>query len=115
LLANGFIEFVEEATWLSPIVGVPKKNGKLKICINLNKLNATTKKNPYPLPFLGEVLNIVVGNEAYSFLDGYSGYHQISIAPEDKYKIAFVIDWGAFIWKVILFGIKMNLQHIKEM
>jgi hypothetical protein len=60
------------------------------------------------------VLNIVVGNEAYSFLDGYLGYHQIFIAPKDKYNIAFVTDWGAFIWKVILFGVKMNLQHIKE-
>jgi len=36
----------------------------------------------------------------------YSGYHQIFIDAEDKYKIAFVISWGAFIWKVILFGVK---------
>jgi hypothetical protein len=40
------------------------------------------------------VLNIVARYEAYSFLDGYLKYHQISIAPKDKYKIAFVIDWG---------------------
>ncbi len=105
LLAIGFIEFVEETTWLSPIVRVPKKNGKLRMCIDFKKLNATTKKDPYPLPFMDEVLNIVVGNEAYSFLEGYSGYHQISIAREHKYNIAFVIDWGAFIWKVILFGV----------
>jgi hypothetical protein len=51
LLAIGFIEFVEKATWLSPIVIVPKKNGKLKIYIDFRKLNATTKKDPYPLPF----------------------------------------------------------------
>ncbi len=48
LLATIFIQFVEEATWLSPIVKVPKKNGKLKICIGFKKLNATTKKDPYP-------------------------------------------------------------------
>jgi hypothetical protein len=52
------------------------------------------------------VLNTIIGNEAYSFLDGYSGYHQIFIALEDRYKIAFVTDWGAFIWKVMLFGVK---------
>jgi hypothetical protein len=39
------------------------------------KLNAATKKNPYPLPFIDEVLNIVARYEAYSFLDGYSRYH----------------------------------------
>jgi hypothetical protein len=72
LLAIGFIKFVEEATWLSPIVIVPKKNGKLKICIDFRKLNVATKKDPYPLPFTNEVLNIVAGYEAYSFLNRYS-------------------------------------------
>jgi hypothetical protein len=71
LLAIGFIQSIEEATWLSPIVVVPKKNGKLKIYIDFRKPNATTKKDPYPLRFTYEVLNIVVKYEAYSFLDGY--------------------------------------------
>ncbi len=92
MLIARFIQFVKEATWLSPIVIVPKKNGKLRICIDFRKLNAATKKDPYPLPFIDEVLNTVVGYEAYSFLDGYSTYHQISIGLEDKYKIAFVTD-----------------------
>ncbi len=106
LLATRFIQFVEEATWLSPILIVPKKNGKLEICINFRKLNATTKKDPYPLLFTYEVLNTIAGYEAYSFLDGYSRYQQISIAPKDKYKGTFLIDLGAFIWKVMLFGVK---------
>jgi hypothetical protein len=46
LLAIGFIEYVEEITWLSPTIVVPKKNGKLKICIDFRKLNAATKKDP---------------------------------------------------------------------
>jgi hypothetical protein len=48
LLVAGFIQSVEKATWLSPIVVVPKKNGKLRICIDFRKLNTATKKNPYP-------------------------------------------------------------------
>jgi hypothetical protein len=103
LLAIGFIQSIEEVTWLSPIVIVPKKNGKLRIYIVFRKLNTTTKKDPYPLPFTYEVLNIVAWYETYYFLDGYLGYHQIFITPKDTYKIAFVIDWGAFIWKVMLF------------
>jgi hypothetical protein len=91
---------------LSPIIVVPKINAKLKIYIYFRKLNVAINKDPYPLPFTYEVLNIVARYEAYSFLDGYLGYHQVFIVPKDKYKIAFVKDWGAFIWKVMLFGMK---------
>jgi hypothetical protein len=38
---------------------IPKKNGKFKICVDFKKLNVTTKKDPYPLPFIDEVLNII--------------------------------------------------------
>jgi len=89
LLIVGFIQPIEEATWLSPIVIIPKKKGKLKICINFKKLNATTKKDPYPLPFTDGMLNTITWYETYSFLNGYSRYHQIFIAPEDRYKTAF--------------------------
>jgi hypothetical protein len=58
---------------------------------NLNRFQKT-KCWLYPLPFTYEVLNKITWYELYSFLDGYSGYHQISIAQEDKYNIAFVID-----------------------
>ncbi len=106
LSTTRFIQSVEEATWLSPIVVVPKKNGKLKICIDFRKLNGTTNKDPYPLPFIDEVLNAVARYEVYSFLNGYSTYHQISIALEDKYKITFVTYLGVFIWNAMPFGVK---------
>jgi hypothetical protein len=50
----GFIKLVEEVTWLSSTMVVPKKNGKLKICVDFRKLNVATKKDPYPLPFTNE-------------------------------------------------------------
>ncbi len=75
---------------MSPIVVVPKKNGKLKICIDFKKLNATIKKDPYPSPFINKVLNIVTKHGAYFFLDGYLGYHQIPIVLEDRYNTGFV-------------------------
>ncbi len=71
LLVASFIKLVEEATWLSLIVVVPKKNGKLKICVDFKKLKAT-KNDIYPLPFTYEVINIVVEHEVYTFLDGFS-------------------------------------------
>jgi hypothetical protein len=86
LLVVGFLQSIEKATWLSPIIVVPKKNGKLQICIDFRKLNVTIKKDPYALPFTNEMLNTIVGYEAYSFLDGYSGYRRIFIAQKDRIK-----------------------------
>ena len=106
LLKAGFIEPVDQATWLSPIVVVPKKNGKLRICVDFRRLNAATKKDPYPLPFTDEVLDIVIGYAAYSFIDCFSGYHQIHIHADDGYKTAFITEWSAYVWVVMPFGLK---------
>jgi len=62
---------------------MPKKNGKLKICVDFRKLNVATKKDPYSLPFADEVINIVAKHEVYTFLDGFSEYHQISMASKN--------------------------------
>jgi hypothetical protein len=58
-------------TWLSPIVVMFKKDGKLKICVDFRKLNVIIKKDPYLLLFTNEVINIIVGHEVYTFLDGF--------------------------------------------
>ena len=50
-LESGFIYLVDKTEWLSPIVIIPKKNGKLRVCIDYRKLNAITKVDPFPLPF----------------------------------------------------------------
>ncbi len=70
------------------------------------KTKCNTKNDPYPLLFKDEVLNTITRYGAYFFLDGYSRYHQISIAQEDIYKTTFVTHWGVFIWKVMPFGVK---------
>jgi hypothetical protein len=62
---------------------VPEKNGKLRICVYFRKLNVATKKDPYPLFFIDEVIDIVIGHEVYTFLDRFSRNHHISITPED--------------------------------
>jgi len=58
------------------------------------------------LSFSNEVLNTITRYEAYSFLIGYSKYHQIFITSKDIYKTTFVINWGAFVWMMMPFGVK---------
>jgi hypothetical protein len=63
LFVVGFIKPIEKATRLSSIVVVPKKNGKLRICVDFKKLKVATIKDLYLLPFMNEVIIIVVGHE----------------------------------------------------
>ena len=86
--------------------GSPQEKWETKsVCVNLKKVNIATIRDNYPLPIIEHVLERVVGKEAYSFLDGFLGYKQVSIALEDQYKIAFAIEWGIFAYRVMPFGL----------
>ena len=90
---------------MSPIVVAPKKSNKLRVCINLKKVNATTIRKNYPLPITGHLQERVARKKAYGFLDGFFGYNQVSIKLEDQLKIYFAIEWGIFAYKVMPFGL----------
>jgi hypothetical protein len=113
LLKAGFIYPVDRAEWLSPIVIVPKKNGKLRVCVDYRKLNGLTKFDPFPLPFTEEILETVAGYEMLSLLDGLSGYNQVKIAPEDQPKACFITEWGACAIRMMSFGL-MSAIHFPK-
>lgn len=69
-------------------------------------MNDACVHEPFPTPFTDEVLDNVGGQEAYSFTDGFSGYHQIKIMPEDRSKTTFANKWGCFQYTVMPFGLK---------
>ena len=97
---------MKKATWLSPIVVVPKKNGKIQVCVEYQKLNAATITDGFPLPFIDGVFDAVAGQEVYSFLDGFSGYNQIKMHSNDQEKTTFVTEWGFFVAVLMMFGLK---------
>ena len=76
---------------------VPKKNGKIRVCVDYRKLNAVTVTDTFPLPFTDSVLDAVDGHDMYSFLDGFSGYNQVRMHPNDQEKTVFVTDWGVYV------------------
>ena len=84
---------MKRATWLSPIVVVPKKNRKIRVRVDYRKLNVATVIDGFPLPFTDSVVNTVGGHECYSFLDGFSGYNQIRMHLDDQEKMTFVTEW----------------------
>ena len=73
--------------------------------MNFKNLNAVTQKDHFPLPFTEHVIERLSGSEVYNFLDGFSGYNQITIAPEDQPKTTFTTEWGIFSWRVMPFGL----------
>ena len=90
MIATSIIEPVEESEWVSPMVVQNKKTkGEIRICVDLRKLNEASVHDPFPTPFTDEVLDKVGGQEVYSFIDEFSGYHQIRIHKEDRHKTTF--------------------------
>jgi hypothetical protein len=106
LLNVGFIYPISDSKWVSPLVVVPKKlTGKWRMCVDFRELNKATLKDYFPLPFIDQVLDTLAGKRYFSFLDGYSGYNQIQIAPEDQDKTTFTCPWGTYAYKVLPFGL----------
>eukprot|EP00253_Pinus_taeda_P004780 PITA_04780 len=105
LQSANFIYPISDSQWVSPLVIIPKKNGKWKVCVNYGELNKATQKDHFPLPFIDQVLDTLSGKKLFSFLDGFSGYTQIQIAPKDQDKTTFTCPLGTFAYRVVHFGL----------
>ncbi|CAM8994372.1 unnamed protein product [Rhodiola kirilowii] len=123
LLDADVIYPISDSKWVSPVHVVPKKTGitieenaegKMvatrvkngwRMCVNYRKLNAMTRKDHFPLPFIDQMLDRLAGKPFFCFLDGFSGYNQIPIAPEDQEKTTFTCPFGTFTFRRMSFGL----------
>ncbi|MCQ7416389.1 RNA-directed DNA polymerase, partial [Salmonella enterica] len=123
LLNAGIIYAISDSPWVSPVQVVPKKGGMTvvknekdesistrtvtgwRVCIDYRKLNKATRKDHFPLPFIDQMLDRLAGYPYYCFLDGYSGYNQIAIAPEDQEKTTFTCPYGTYAFRRMPFGL----------
>ena len=119
----GIIYPIFDSTWVSPTQVVPKKSGVTtvknekgeelfthlttgwRVCIDYCRPNEVTRKVHFSLPFIDQLLERVSGYSFYYFLDGYSGYFQIEIAPEDQEKTTFTCPLGTYAYKRMPFGL----------
>ncbi|XP_070034561.1 uncharacterized protein [Nicotiana tomentosiformis] len=122
-LDAGIIFPILGSVWVSPVQYVLKKDGMTvvqnennelistrtitgcQICMDYKKLNTATRKDHFPLPFIDQMLDRLAGRSHFCFLDGYSGYNQITIATEDREKISFTCMCGIFAFRRMLFGL----------
>nr|GEZ23702.1 DNA-directed DNA polymerase [Tanacetum cinerariifolium] len=123
LLDVGLIYLIFDSPWVSPVHCVPKKGGFIvvenedneliltrlvmgwRVCIDYRKLNEATRKDHSPLSYMDQMLERLAGNQYYFFLDGFSGYFQISIYPKDQEKTTFTYPYGTFAYRRIPFGL----------
>ncbi|KAA3478108.1 RNA-directed DNA polymerase (Reverse transcriptase), Ribonuclease H-like protein [Gossypium australe] len=99
-------ELVKYSEWVANIVHVPKKDGKVRMCVDYRDLNKASPKDNFPLPYIDTLVDNTAGYSLFSFMDGFSGYNQIKMLPEDMEKTTFVTMWGTFCYKVMPFGLK---------
>ncbi|GJY91221.1 reverse transcriptase domain-containing protein [Tanacetum coccineum] len=123
LLDVGLIYPISDSPWVSPIQVVLKKGGMTVVknennelipqrtvtgwraCIDNRKLNDATRKDHFPLPLIYQMLERLARHEYYCFLDGFSGYFQIPITPEDQEKTTFTCPYRIFAHKRMPFGL----------
>ena len=83
--------------------------------MDYGKLNAQkTIKDTFPLPFTDIMQDQAIGQETYSFMNGYRGYNQLAITLEDSENATFISEWGAFMYLVMPFGMcnaSSTFQH----
>ena len=88
MLNMGVVE-PSASPWLSPVVLVRKKDGKLRFCVDFRKINALTVMDSWPMPRIDELLDDLGGSLWFTTLDAKNAYWTIEMDPEDKDKTAF--------------------------
>lgn len=99
-LLNAGITRESESPFASPVVLVRKKNGKIRLCIDYMKLNASTVKDAYTSPNIEETFSALNGARWFSVMDLRSSYYQVEVAEEDKQKTAFTFPLGFYEFNV---------------
>lgn len=104
LIDNGLIE-PACSPWGAPVLFAPKKNGKLRMCIDYRALNSKTVKDRFPLPRIDDCFDKLQGTRYFTLLDLTSGYWNVRVRPEDRHKTAFNTRYGSYQWRVLPFGL----------
>ncbi|XP_075722619.1 uncharacterized protein LOC142765461 [Rhipicephalus microplus] len=105
LLSLDIIERIDASELVSPTVVVDKKDGTIRICVDLREPNKAIVPDSFPLPHTEELLHALVGATHFSKLDLASAYHQVLLHPDSRDLTAFITHEGLFRFKRVCFGL----------
>ena len=101
-LEKGYIR-PSESEFASPVLFVPKKNGKLRLCVDYRHLNGATIRNQYPLPLISDLQDQLQGAKWFTKFDIREGYYRIRMAAGEEWKTAFKTRFGLYEYCVMPF------------
>ena len=90
-LNTGFLKVSKYPQWVANIVPVLKKDGKVRRCVDYQDLNRASPKDNFSLPHIDTLVDNTAKHSLFSFMDGFSGYNHIRMAPKDMEKTTFLI------------------------
>ena len=97
---------VQYLRWLANVVPVPEKDDKVRVCVDFRNLNKASPNDDFPLPHIDMLVDSTTRHAMLSFMDGFSGYNKIRMAPEKREKTYFITRWGTYCYRVMPFGLK---------
>jgi hypothetical protein len=107
LLAASFIKEVYHPEWIAnPVLVLKKNNNEWRMCVDYTDINKHCLKDPFALPRVDQVIDSTAGCVLLSFLDCYSGYHQIALKEEDQIMTTFITPFGAYAYTTMSLGLK---------
>ena len=100
----------EPTEWVSQMAVVRKPNGKLRICIDPQPLNATLKREHYRLPVLDDVLPKLKDAKIFSKLDVKQAYWHARLDEASSKLTKMITPFGRYMWKRLPFGLKVSSE-----
>ena len=111
----GVISRVNQPTeWCAGMVVVPKASGKVRICVDLTKLNESVRRERHPLPAVDQILAQLTGAKFFSKLDANSGFWQIPLDPASSLLTTFITPFGRYCFHRLPFGISSAPEHFQR-
>ena len=115
MLELGVIRPVQEPTeWCAPIVIVPKPNGKVRLCVDLTKLNLSVKREIHPLPSVDHILGKLGNSKVFSKLDANSAFWQRTLSESSQLLTTFITPWGRYCFLRLPYGITTGSEQFQR-
>ena len=102
---NVITKVTKPTEWCSPMTVVLKKNGNVRLCVDLRQLNRSVKRERFVLPTLQDIASKLNNAKIFSTLDAASGYHQLMLDDDSAELTTFMMPFSRYMYKRLPFGI----------